>query len=255
MSEDNTVLLAEQRENISIITLNRPQRHHAIDAALGTAIVRAVEQAERDDDIRVIIIRGSGDKAFCAGQDMVEMSATADSERKPVSSSAGLAVERVAHARKPVIAAINGICYGGGAMLALACDIRLASTSAVFRFPGTEYGLIVGAAWLPRVVGTSKAKEWIYTARKIDASEACASGFLSHVFARDALMDEALAMAALIAANSAIAVRESKRVIDAATLVRTAQTMEREINQDLRSSEEQTARFKSATTKVTGKQA
>jgi len=248
-----SVLQTAQTEHVLIVTLNRPERHHAINRELADAIVTAMDQAEADPSVRVVIIRGSGDRAFCAGQDMLEMSGVESGNPPPRASSAALAVRRVAQSRLPVISAINGVCYGGGALLAAATDIRMASDNATFRFPGAEYGLVVGAAWLPRLVGTSKAKELIYTARKFDAVEAHACGFLSHVLSPDSLMDEVTAMSAQIALNSPVAVQESKRVIDVATLVAEAETLEQAINERLRGSDEQTARFNDATTRVTGK--
>lgn len=254
---DSSYLLTARNQHVQLLTLNRAARHHAINYALSCDLIAAIDAAEDDDDVRVIIINGNGGKAFCAGQDMLEMSGI-EGEDPPAeianTSSAALAVNRVARAKKPVIAAIDGICYGGGALLALACDIRLASTGSTFRLPGAEYGLVVGAAWLPRLVGTSKAKELIFTARKFDANEALACGLLSHIFAADSLAAKALEMAHAIAKNSPIAVRESKRVIDAASLVEAAEALENTINRSLRGSPEQTERFGQATHKVTGRQ-
>jgi enoyl-CoA hydratase/carnithine racemase len=161
--------------------------------------------------------------------------------------------EELAGTPLPVIAAVNGICYGGGLRLAIACDIRLASDAATFRLPGAEYGLVVAAATLPRLVGTSKAKEWIYTARKFDAAEALEAGLLSAVHPAADLLPAALEMATLIGAHDPAAVRESKRVIDAATLSDNAIHLEAETNRRLRGSPTQTERFRDATRRVTGR--
>ena len=152
-----------------------------------------------------------------------------------------------------MIAAINGYCYGGGARLAVGCDIRLASETATFRLPGAEYGLVVAAATMPRLVGASKAKEWIYTARKFEAEEALATGLVSSLHAPAELLPAALEMAEVIAGHSQSSVRESKRVIDLATLSAEASAAESEANSRLRGSEEQTARFRDATRIVTGR--
>jgi enoyl-CoA hydratase/carnithine racemase len=233
----NDLLKVEQHEQVVLLTLNRPERHHALNYELATAIAKAVDDAENSDDIR----------------DMLEMSGVEALEHEVKSSSAAVAYERVAKSTLPIIAAINGICYGGGALLALACDIRVANELSTYRFPGAEYGLVVGAAWLPRLVGTSKAKELIYTARKFAAQEALDCGLLSHVYPTDEVISNAMQMAAQIAKNSPIAVQESKRVIDLATLESNAEQLESEINEILRGSPEQKARFNHATTKVTGK--
>lgn len=254
------LLIIEQIEHVQLLTLNRPDRHHALNYSLANLIAKAVDTAESDDNVRAIVITGNGERAFCAGQDMLEMSGiessagdVAPAPTSSKSSSAAIAVERVAAAKIPVIAAINGICYGGGALLALACDIRIANGLSTYRFPGAEYGLVVGAASLPRLVGTSKAKELIYTARKFAAQEALDCGLLSHVYETEEVVSKALELGHQIARNSPVAVRESKRVIDAATLVAHAEQLEGEINQRLRGSAEQKARFNEATTRVTGK--
>ena len=167
--------------------------------------------------------------------------------------TAYLAIEKFSTTPLPVIAAINGYCFGGGAVLAIACDIRLACESATFRLPGAEYGVVVGAAVLPRLVGASKAKELILTARKFDAEEAYACGLVSSLHRADALMSAAMDLAEAIAANPVAAVRESKRVIDAATLSEHAAELESAANERLRGSPDQTELFRSATRKVTGR--
>ena len=167
--------------------------------------------------------------------------------------SAAGAIGRLTDTPLPVIAAINGYCYGGGARLAIACDIRLASNTATFRLPGAEYGLVVGAATLPRLVGAAKAKELIFTARKIDAAEALSCGLVNSIHEPDQLMAAAMEMAETIAKQSAGAIRESKRAIDAATLSDEATEIENQANRELRGSPEQVARFRSATQKVTGR--
>ena len=252
MNDDNSLLIIEQHEHVRILILNRPERHHALNFELATLIADAVEEAEADKNVHALIIAGRGGKAFCAGQDMLEMSGVEAASGEVKSSSAAIAFERVANSPLPIIAAIHGICYGGGALLALACDIRIADHASSYRFPGAEYGLVVGAAWLPRLVGAAKAKELIYTARKLEANEALQSGLVSYLYDTDKVLPAALALAEQIAKNSPIAVRESKRVIEMATLDRDAEQLETQINKSLRGSDEQRDRFNRATTKVTG---
>ncbi len=153
----------------------------------------------------------------------------------------------------PIIAAVNGYCYGGGARVAIGCDIRLASDTATFRLPGAEYGIVVAGAHLPRLVGAARAKEIIFTAKKFGAEEALEWGLVSQVLPREELVPAALAMAAQIAANSASAVRASKAVIDRASLPAEAIELEIESNKVLRGTDEQVARFRDATTRVTGR--
>lgn len=249
----NELLITRREGSVLILELNRPERHHAIHAALAGALVMALDAAEVDTDVRVVVVTGTGGKAFCAGQDMLEASGLEPGAEDTRTSSAMVAVERLARTPLPVVAAINGYCFGGGAALAIACDIRLASPTAMFRLPGAEYGLVVGAAGLPRLIGAAKAKELIFTARRFDAHEACACGLVNAVHDAPALMPAAVEMAQAIARNSPRAVQESKRVIDRATLVEAAIEDERAINRELRGSAEQSTRFRDATRQVTGR--
>lgn len=253
MTDSQAVVLYERRGDVALVTLNRPHRHNAINAALNHFLGAAIRRAEAED-VAVVVLTGAGEKAFCAGGDMLEMSGVEPgAEPLPAREDRLDGYDVLTDTPLPVIAAINGYCFGGGARLAVSCDIRLAAEHASFRLPGVEYGLVVTAAMLPRLVGTSKAKEWIYTARRFEAAEALAAGLLSAVYPADALLPAALAMAQTIASHSRGAVRESKRVIDAATLHGEAVAMEEAANRVLRGSAEQTARFRDATRKVTGR--
>lgn len=249
---DNLVL-RQRIGHVLVLTMNRPQRHHALNRLLSGQLVAAIGAADGDEDVRAIVLTGSGDKAFCAGADMLEASGVEDPGPDVPVANPGNVISSFAKTPIPVIAAVNGHCFGGGAALAIACDIRLASRNATFRLPGAEYGLVVAAASLPRLVGASKAKELILTARKFDASEALECGLLSHVYQQDELLPAAIEMATAIATNSVAAVRASKAVIDAATLSDAAQTLENETNRRLRGSPEQLERFRAATKNVTGR--
>jgi len=251
MSTESNLVLEERHGAVVLLSLNRPARHHALNAALSGAIDAAITRAEADDEVRAIVLTGSGDRAFCAGADMLEVSGV-EPRSQPVSNP-GNAIGRVSATRLPVIAAINGYCYGGGARLAIGCDIRLASETATFRLPGSEYGLVVAAATLPRLVGAARAKELIFTARRFDAAEAFSYGLVSAVYPQEELLPAALAMAHSIAGHSAGVVQAAKRVIDAATLSQEAEALENESNRSLRGSAEQVARFRSATQRVTGR--
>ncbi|HJL61168.1 MAG TPA: enoyl-CoA hydratase/isomerase family protein [Pseudomonadales bacterium] len=253
MSIDTSVVLEERFDDVLLLTMNRPERHNALNAALNHALGSAVQQAE-SNGINVIVITGAGEKAFCAGGDMLEMSGVeeASGDLPPPGQRLDAGTE-VAKVPLPVIAAINGYCYGGGARLAVECDIRLATQKSTFRWPGAEYGLVVGASSLPRLVGAAKAKEWIFTARKIGVDEARAEGMINAIYDEGELIPTALEMAKTIAGNSASAVRESKRVIDLASLSEDARSSESKINRVLRGSDEQSNRFRAATKKVTGR--
>ena len=257
-TDDAHLVLEERFGNVLALTLNRPHRHHALNRALTGRLSAALHAAQADASVHAVVLTGGGSKAFCAGADMLEASGVepappADPATTTPTGAAGNAYAALAALRVPIIAAVNGYCYGGGAHLAIACDIRLASTTATFRLPGAEYGLVVAAATLPRLVGSSKAKELIYTARRFGAADALQWGLVSSLHAPEELLPAALTLAEEIAANSPAAVQASKAVIDAATLSAAATDMELAVNRKLRGSPEQSARFRAATKRVTGR--
>jgi len=253
MDDNESVILEEKQGDVLILTLNRPDRHNAMSAWLNHRLGESVAKAPQEG-VKAIVITGTGDKSFCAGGDMLEMSGKEKlSSLLPPKALRLNGAQEIAECPIPIIAAINGYCYGGGARLAILCDIRLASQNATFRLPGSEYGLVVAAATLPRLVGVSKAKEWIYTARRFDAIEALDAGLLSAIYPSNILMDKALEMAKIIAQHSPESIQESKRVMDLATLNREAVVAEQEANGKLRGSNSQKERFLSATHKVTGR--
>ncbi|HEU4760206.1 MAG TPA: enoyl-CoA hydratase/isomerase family protein [Dehalococcoidia bacterium] len=246
-----THLIVERQGPIATVRLNRPEKHNALNAALSFELIHCLDALEADDSVRVIVLTGSGDKAFCAGADMAE--AVADTQNGGYVGAPAQATVRLLRVRKPVIAAVNGYAYGGGAVLAINCDIRIASDSARFRFVGASYGLVVGASQLPRIVGAPLAKELIFTARTIDAAEALRIGLANHVVPLEGLETTVLDMARAIAENSPTAVRASKEVIDIVTANKDAARRELAHNTELRQSQEHRDRFRAAAERVTGK--
>ena len=241
------LLLSDVRDGVAFLRMNRVEKHNAFNAELSRAISGAIDDAEADDAVRVIVLTGSG-KAFCAGADMNEALASFDNGGR--GDVMAQAVVRVARAAKPVIAAINGYAFGGGAALACACDIRLASARVSFRFPGAEYGLVVGGSQLPRIVGAPMAKELIFTARIVEADEALRIGLVNHVVPHDDLDTVAWDMALQIAKQSPDAVRWSKAVIEAASTIEKGVELEIEANHKLRGSADHMSRFRHATQRV-----
>ena len=244
------LLSYELRDGVAFLRMNRPDKHNAFNRELSLAVCEAIDAAETDGDVRAIVLTGTG-KAFCAGADMNEALASMDAGPPRAGGDVmAQAVVRLARVAKPVIGAINGYAFGGGAALACACDIRLASERASFRFPGAEYGLVVGASQLARIVGMPMAKELIFTARVVDAAEAERIGLANHVVGHGELDGAAWEMARQIAAQSPNAVRWSKAVIDAATVVEKGLELEIEANRKLRGSEDHVSRFREATQRV-----
>lgn len=243
-------LIIERSGAIATIRLNRPEKHNALNTQLSHELIDCLDALEADDGVHVIVLTGSGDRAFCAGADMAE--AMEDRVNGGYVGAPALATARLLRVRKPVIAAVNGYAYGGGAVLAINCDIRIASENARFRFVGASYGLVVGASQLPRIVGASKAKELVFTTRTIDSAEALRIGLANHVVPLEQLEATVLDMAQAIAENSPTAVEASKRVIDIATANKDAARQEGEANAALRETEEHQQRFRAAAQRVTG---
>jgi enoyl-CoA hydratase/carnithine racemase len=241
------ILATSTTDHVGLIRLQRTEKHNAFNRELDHAVAEALAAFDADDDVHCAVITGTGD-AFSAGADMTEAVAAIDGKGRTEGMAAAYAA--VASFRKPLIAAVNGSCYGGGALVAILCDIRLAADNAAFRFPGAAYGLVVGGSQLPRVIGPAFAKELLFTARVVQADEALSMGLVSRVVPRDHLMDIAMDMARQIAANSPPALIATKDTVDRATQVDAGLAAEANHNRELRTSPEHHARFKAAAQRV-----
>ena len=203
---------------IAVVTLNRPEALNALNTQLRSELMTLLPQLDLRDDVRVIVITGAGDRAFCTGADLKERAARSTEamvhDRHNVVAKWTSAI---ASLRKPVIAAINGYCMAGGFELALQCDISIASERAVFSLPEVTHGFFPGGGAcqrLPRLVGIQKAKELIFTGRRWDAQEAAELGMVNKVVPHDKVMEEAMALAQRIAANPPIAVIQAKSALN-----------------------------------------
>lgn len=244
------LVLVEKRGPVGIATLNRPEKHNAMSAALGQQLFDAIEAFEADDEIAVIVLTGAGERAFSAGGDMTEVRDRMGPNGK--SGGGPNTSERVRTCTKPVIAAIRGICYGGAAQLAINCDIRICGDDARFRFVAAQYGMPACGAMLPRIVGEAKAKEILMTVDIVHADEALRVGLANQVVPAAEVLEYAVAMGTRIAGNSQIAVRSLKRIIDAALPIEDAMELERELGREARESTDSEQRFKAAAARVTG---
>jgi len=192
------------------ITLNRPDRLNAWTATMGRELITAVDEADRDDDVRAIIVTGAG-RGFCAGADLAGGEATFDWRQRESSGAVprdggGQFTLRVFDCTKPVIAAINGPAVGVGATMTLPMDIRLAAEDARLGFVFARRGIVPEAcsSWfLPRLVGISRAMEWVATGRVFPAHEALEAGLVRSLHPPDELLDAARAIATEIVENSA----------------------------------------------------
>ena len=216
MSE--TILQEKNRDGIMTLTMNRPEAMNCMNMEMITTLKEIVEESNFDMSIRVIIITGAkppeGKKpSFSAGADLIERrSFTEDQVRRFISTVRGT-MTTVENARVPVIAVINGYAFGGGSELALASDLRIASSQTLMGLTETSLAIIPGGGGtqrLPRIVGLSKAKELIYTARRIDARTALEIGLVNQVAEPENLMDVALALAKEISRNGPVAVQQAK---------------------------------------------
>ncbi len=209
-------VLYEIRGKTALLTLNRPDRRNAIDAALAQAMSEAMRQMESDDAVQVAVLTGAGDKAFCAGADLNSVAAgNAQSLNVESGGFGGL----VRYPRtKPLIAAVNGFALAGGCELALACDIVIASSTAWFGLPEVTRGLVAaagGAFRLARVLPPGRAAELMLTGDRMSAEEAAHRGLVTRVVAPDQVLAEAMALAERIAANAPLAIRETLSIFHA----------------------------------------
>lgn len=217
MSE-NDVVLYETKGAAALITINRPDKRNALNVHVRAGLHAAFARAQADAAVRVVVITGAGDKAFIAGADISEFEG-----RTPVDQwremSAGPVFDLPERCPKPVIAAINGFCLGGGMELSLACDIRIASSAAKFGQPEVNLGIIPGGGGtqrLPRVAGLGAALRLILTGDMIDAAEALRLGIVSEVTEPAQLMTRAFSIAETIASKSPVAVAAAKEATRAA---------------------------------------
>ena len=210
-------ILINTENKVCTITLNREKAMNSISIALLDELIEAFESIRFDENIRVVIVTGSGEKAFCAGADLKERLTLSEKEVKQFIYKIRTGFNMIANFPKPVIAAVNGIALGGGTELALACDIRLASTNAKMGLTETKLAIIPGAGGtqrLPRIIGYGKAKELIYTGRAVDAAEALEIGLVNKIYPLAELLKEAEIMAQMICDNGPIAVEQAKKAIN-----------------------------------------
>ena len=195
-------LLLDVADHVGVIKLNRPEVLNAMNRKLFSEIDAALTQLEEDDGVHAIIFTGAGERAFSAGADIHEMAEQARMEEPPVPDPRRPEYSwHIAASKKPTIGALNGLAYGGGAVLASSFDIRIGCERTRFRFLAVQYGRVNSTWSLPQQVGWPMAKELLFTARVVHAEEALRIGLLNHLVPSDQLMDKAMELGQLIAAN------------------------------------------------------
>jgi len=200
-------ILYAKKDNVATITLNRQKSLNALNTALLTELLDALDDAETDTVVRAIVITGSGEKAFCAGADITELVEKNPEEASEWSSWAQGITTYIEKLRKPIIAKINGFCLGGGLELAMACDFRIASEKAVFGLPEINLAIIPGGGGtqrLPRLVGKTKAMEMLMCGEHINAEEAFRLALVNKTVHVDALDEEVNELIKKLVSKSAV---------------------------------------------------
>ena len=211
----NTVLL-EVKDGIGYITINRPAALNALSSEVLTDLNLVLDEVEKHEDIRVVILTGQGDKAFVAGADIKEMDQMSPIQAFEYMTYANDTFTRLSDLTQPTIAVLNGYALGGGLELALSTDIRIGFEKTMVGFPEVGLGIIPGFAGtqrMSRLIGTSKTKELIYTARIVKGNEAYDLGILNKLVPAEELLSSAEELAKSIMKNAPLAVEKAKHVI------------------------------------------
>lgn len=210
-------IIVEKLDNIGKLSINRPDVRNALNRETRLEIEQGIQELSIDNEIKVVVVTGAGDKAFCAGADIRDMKDATPLEAIESAELGKRVFNKIESLEKPVIAMINGFALGGGCELALACDIRIASDKARLGQPEINLGFIPGYAGtqrLPRLVGKAVAKELIMIGDLIDANEAYRIGLVNKVVPADKLERTVMDIAKKLASRSPIALKEAKYCID-----------------------------------------
>ena len=217
MTRSAVTLDWDQGNEVAVLTLNRPEALNAISRELAADLLEQCADLADRRDVRAVIVTGAGERAFCAGADLKERRLLSAHEKAAHTAAIEAAAEALAALPMPTIAAIRGFALAGGAELAIACDLRVASHDAVLGFPEVKIGIFPGAGGalrLPRIVGGGAARDLLFTGRQIEAAEAFRIGLIDRITPPADVLDTACELAAAIAANAPLAVRAVKRALD-----------------------------------------
>lgn len=209
-------VIREREGHVGILTINRPEALNALNTETLEALTAEIEALKKEEDLRCVVLRSSGDKAFVAGADIAEMADKSCSEGETFGRAGQETFLALSKLPCPVIAEVKGFALGGGFEIALACDIRIAADNSKFSFPETGLGIMPGFGGtqrLARLAGPALAAELIFTGRRIKADEALRHGLVNLVVPAEELHEKVMEMANAIAANSPIGIREAKAAI------------------------------------------
>lgn len=217
MMTDYSSLVISVEGGIGLVTINRPKALNALNSTVLNELAIAFDELADNTDVKVVILTGAGEKAFVAGADITEMKDMNTAQGKAFAEKGQGVFLKIQQFVKPVIAAVNGFALGGGCEIAMACDIRIASTKAKFGQPEVNLGIVPGFGGtqrMPRLIGSGMAKLLIYTGDMIDAQEALRVGLVQKVTVPEELIGEAKAIAGRIIAKSPVAVSMAKDAIN-----------------------------------------
>ncbi|MEG0962054.1 MAG: enoyl-CoA hydratase-related protein [Lachnospiraceae bacterium] len=216
---ENKTVLTEQKDGVLIVTINRNERRNAIDPPTSAAMEEILNNAEKDPQVRVIILTGAGERSFCAGEDLAAFDESGECQTIMAHGFAGI-TERVSS--KPIICVANGTAVAGGLEIALSCDLIVAAEHARFGLSEVKVGLLAtsgGLIRLPSVVPPKIAMEMCLTGKLIDAKRAYEIGLVNYVLPAEEIMDKAMELANIIAANAPISLKLTKEIFHIASQV------------------------------------
>ena len=210
-------LIFEEKDGVATLTFNRPKALNALNNALLGEMAQLLDEVRQNEQIRVLVLTGAGEKAFVAGADITELATFTPLQGKLFAARGQEAINRLQGLAIPVIAAVNGFALGGGSEIALAADFIYASENARFGLPEITLGLIPGFGGtqrLPRQIGAARAKEMIFTGKMVTAAEAQEMGLVNRVCSAETLLSETMETAGAIAAKGRVALRAAKESIN-----------------------------------------
>jgi len=225
-------ITVEKRGRVAVLTINRPDKLNALNSKVHSEGVAALDELKRDDEVRVVVITGAGEKSFIAGADISEFQDKTPVTQRNTFTERSL-FNSIDNFPKPVIAMVNGFCLGGGNELAMACDIRIASENARFSQPEINLGIMCGGGGtqrLPKLVGEGRAMEMVLTGDMLDAATAERYGLVNHVYPSADLEAETMSLAEKIAEKAPIALQLSKEAVKFASRSNLDEGLRREVD-------------------------
>lgn len=210
----------DQQKGIVILTLNRPDSMNALNTKMALELIEALDDLKYDENVRVLIITGSGTKSFCVGADLKERNGMSQKDWKKQHDYFEQVTEKIREFPYPVIGAVNGYALGGGMEIALSCDFRTAAAQAGMGLPEVKLGLIPGIGGtqlLARILPIGLAKEMLFTGKRITAEEGKQLALINHVFSAETLIEETVKLAESIAMNAPLSLKALKKAVNKGT--------------------------------------